>query len=219
MVKANCSHCSKGIHREPNELNRSNNLFCSKECHDEFQKNLIKDNCKYCGNEISYRPSEKKKFCDRSCSAKYRESDNRVMVTCEKCETEFEQMKSRTKDQERQFCSTKCTSDWRARKWSGEDNPNYRNGKYRQFGSNWINVRKEAWERAGGECEIFGKTEEENGRRLSAHHILPRRAFIQSEYFTVEDSNFQLNIVVLCQSCHIKAESNERMECPAHPAE
>jgi hypothetical protein len=112
------------------------------------------------------------------------------------------------------FCSSDCVSNWRRKIWEGENNPNYRDGKNNGFGSNWLNKKREVLNRAGGNCEWCNKSSNENGRKLSVHHIIPRNKFIKNDKLSVEDSNFTKNLLALCRSCHMSAEWSKNTMYP-----
>ena len=62
-----CSNCKKDIYRKPNELKKSKNSFCSKECMWEFRGKLPHVNCKNCGKKFK-QEKRSNKYCSRSCS-------------------------------------------------------------------------------------------------------------------------------------------------------
>jgi 5-methylcytosine-specific restriction endonuclease McrA len=202
-----CKNCGNKIYVPKWKLKRNQNHFCDKQCYDNFQTNTVQKSCQYCGDSILDIPSEIGKFCSIECYGKSKTEDGTVEYNCDYCDRSFKIHKYRTKNQENCFCSDKCTSKWRAEEFSGKNNPKFNGGKYRGFGNNWLEVRESVWRRADGNCEWCNKTNTENGSRLSVHHIIPRRKFINHNTLSVEDSNYMKNLIALCQSCHSSAEA------------
>jgi 5-methylcytosine-specific restriction endonuclease McrA len=79
-------------------------------------------------------------------------------------------------------------------------------------------VRHAALERDGHACVICSKSASELGRNPDVHHIVPVRAFAESDRHEVEDAHFPENVVSLGPSCHRKAEftaiRKERLRFP-----
>jgi len=73
-----------------------------------------------------------------------------------------------------------------------------------EFGSNWQKQREKALERDDFECR---KCSDEGS--LHVHHIKPRRTYIESDIFDIEESNRLQNLVTLCASCHREEESGD----------
>lgn len=86
---------------------------------------------------------------------------------------------------------------------SGEANPNWRGGYSNRYGSGWSLVRQRIRER-DEVCQECGHDGSEN--RLEVHHIVPVREFRSAEETTVEDAHRPENLVLLCKSCHGKAD-------------
>lgn len=99
------------------------------------------------------------------------------------------------------FCSRKCDIDYRkyvhnigARK--------SKIGKKKYYGEHWNKIADEVRERDGYECYDCGISQEEYGKKLSVHHIVP---FV---YFdTYVEANKKINLVSLCEGCHRKRHS------------
>lgn len=199
-----CNECGDEIYVPKWKLEDNDNYFCSKKCHDSFQTNKIEKPCEYCGNTMKRIPSEMRTFCSTECYGKDKES--KITVDCYRCSTKISHSKSRVENQDKFYCSKKCRSEKLSEEWLGENNPNYTDGRYKQFGDNWIKFRDKIRERAPGYCEGCGKSRKLNGRKLDIHHIIPRSYFIDSDEHTVEDSNRVDNLVALCQTCHSKEE-------------
>lgn len=97
------------------------------------------------------------------------------------------------------FCSKACHSEFMARERAGEASPQWVGGITTYRGKGWLIQRARAIERDNGTCQACGK---HIGSSIPVHHIRPFRLF-QS----VEAANALENLVCLCQSCHMKAET------------
>ncbi len=86
---------------------------------------------------------------------------------------------------------------------AGEDNPNWRGGYSRRYGSGW-SVAREAVRERDEVCQHCGHDGSE--RRLEVHHIVPVRVFRDAEHLEVEDAHDEENLVLLCNRCHGKAD-------------
>lgn len=86
---------------------------------------------------------------------------------------------------------------------AGEDNPNWRGGYSRRYGSGWSFARDKVRER-DEVCQHCGHDGSEY--RLEVHHIVPVRIFRQAEDLAVADAHHKENLVLLCNRCHGRAE-------------
>lgn len=71
----------------------------------------------------------------------------------------------------------------------------YRLGQFpihKSYAPGWGQMRKQAWARAGGVCEVCGQRP-----AVEVHHRIPGRFFKSAE-----DSNFLPNLVCVCGPCH-----------------
>ena len=122
----------------------------------------------------------------------------KVKLTCLNCRQEFK-VHPKRKDTAK-FCSHKCLGEWRSKNWKGEDNPSWRGGHPRYYGENWEKQKRKALNRDSHTCQMCGAPE--NGQRHDVHHIKPIR-----EFEDPASANSLDNLVTLCRSCHIKAET------------
>lgn len=199
-----CDECDDDIYVPKWKLERNKNHFCSTGCHNKFQTTTLEKVCPTCSNEFKTKEYDETEYCSRECGYESRKSQ--IIVECYICSSDISHPKSRVEKQDKFYCSKECRSEKLSNEWSGEGNPRYIDGKYRGFGNDWRAIRQSVWNRANGECEWCNKTEKENGRSLSVHHIIPRRKFINHNTLSVNDSNFIKNLIALCQSCHSSAE-------------
>jgi 5-methylcytosine-specific restriction endonuclease McrA len=86
---------------------------------------------------------------------------------------------------------------------AGENNPNWKGGHVKRYGSSWgparakVRIRDEV-------CQHCG--EDGSNRRLHVHHIIPVREFRDSDHHELEDAHTLDNLVLLCDRCHGKVE-------------
>jgi ribosomal protein S27E len=79
MPIVKCEFCGKDTYKKPSRLNKSNHLFCSRDCVNEYQKIAPKKpetkiKCEFCGKEV-FKPQRftkgtKGRFCSLECYAK-----------------------------------------------------------------------------------------------------------------------------------------------------
>lgn len=147
---------------------------------------------------------------------------------CEECGIEFPAQSSEIKQGRRRFCSRKCRGEWESKHRRGENSPRF--GKHpseetrkkmsdAQKGEKHYNWQggisfepycekfngefKEYIRRKFGRvCFLCGKTEEENGRRLSVHHLNGNKN-------CGCDGDKTCQFVPLCVSCHRKVHSKK----------
>lgn len=175
----------------------------------------VSKTCPECGSGFNCYPSEaeRRTFCSHSCAATYRKrekhGENRVKLTCEWCETEFELPPSLAEQRGgRRFCSRECTDEWqRENSPTGSDHPTW-DGGYWEDGHNgtFQRNRRKALRQAEKACEECGMSREEHyevfGWDLEAHHVVKPKEYEGTDPHTVE------NLRILCRPCHRQAEAN-----------
>ena len=85
------------------------------------------------------------------------------------------------------------------RRLSGDRHPQYRYQPLPSLPADWEERAERIRARDGYRCQNCGKTQQENGRKLSVDHILPRRWFTHPS--EADDSS---NLISRCISCHGK---------------
>ncbi len=102
--------------------------------------------------------------------------------------------------------SEECRHNLSAAK-KGKKNPNWKGGKsYGKYCSKFdFRFKNYIRDKFGRKCFLCGKTEAENGRCLSVHHVNGNK-----NCGCDEDSTCQF--VPLCGSCHIKTHTNNELE-------
>ena len=104
------------------------------------------------------------------------------------------------------FCSTACRQAWAAEIPSGDITlPKLRGNR----GGNWVLQARKARQRDGFACQVCARNEEELGRQLDVHHMIPYKNFKSN----IEANRLE-NLISLCASCHAKMESQLRRELP-----
>jgi 5-methylcytosine-specific restriction endonuclease McrA len=100
-----------------------------------------------------------------------------------------------------------CKYAWISQAFAGENSWNWKGGpdeypKY--YGPNWKRQSRRARKRDGYKCRHCGITQEELGRRLSVHHIIPFRSFdyVRGENNNYKQANLLTNLISLCPDCH-----------------
>jgi hypothetical protein len=74
-----CQTCQKTFFKEPRNIKRTNNHFCSKECSDDYRRSKKLVSCTNCEKIIEIFPGQYKRsqnhFCSRSCSVSFNNSN------------------------------------------------------------------------------------------------------------------------------------------------
>lgn len=180
--------------------------------------NLI---CAQCGKEFYRSPANradrygrgKSNYCSRSCmsdaykgrfvgekSPRWKGRENRF---CNNCGKLLERPPWHAKQGDLAFCDRVCFGEWKAKNWTGEDNPCWRGGHPPYYGANWKRQQREARRRDRHQCQFCGINESECRRALDVHHIVPFRLFDADE---IKKANALSNLISLCDSCHKYAE-------------
>jgi 5-methylcytosine-specific restriction endonuclease McrA len=89
---------------------------------------------------------------------------------------------------------------------SGAHNANWKGGYSRRYGSGWSTARERVLQR-DEVCQHCGHDGSES--RLEVHHIVPIRVFHECDEVSVSDAHAEANLVVLCKSCHPRADHGD----------
>lgn len=206
----NCDYCGKEFQRPKHLIGERN--FCCRECKDKQlseDKSVIKT-CEYCKKEykIPISRKNKSKFCSQPCRAKaYAKiinKTNRMTVQCLNCNKNITRKVSSIR--EHNFCSIECMGEYysKTNMFSGENSGTWNGGKKTYRGSNWLSQRRKARKRDNYTCQICGITEDEYGKELSVHHIIPFICF--DDY---REANKLENLICVCEPCHRKIHSGD----------
>lgn len=219
-----CRNCGSKFYSEYERA------YCSESCLDEsvsfegsnnpnYRGGTKETACEICGATFEYYPSEKEGLYCAECVENeawrdpptFEGSDNpqweggKVDLSCTVCGTPISRHPSNITGTV-SVCSDACRGDWLSGEFTGEGHPNWEGGGNEAYGEGWHTVRKHALERDGYECAVCGKPKEEIGRNPDVHHIVPVRAFAESEDHEKKDAHRLNNVISLCIDCHRKAD-------------
>lgn len=169
--------------------------------------------CAWCGESKKvtlYRARKyEKHFCNGSCQSLWQVENKsgensplwrpNVEVPCAWCGSIKSLAQSKASRSKNIFCDEVCEGMWLSENQSGPDNPNWKGGyNHPVYGRDWTDeLREKIRERQDRQCVGCGMGEDENGGRLSVHHI--RKARLVDDDEARNDDSF---LVALCRSCH-----------------
>lgn len=165
--------------------------------------------CKLCDSAFEYYPSDKRGVYCADCvdaadgllPENPSEKGERISVECRACSASLE-VRPRLLEERTQgvFCSRNCHGEWLSENVVGPDHHQWEGGEI-DYGQTWWNIRRQALERDGFECQHCGADRDEIGRNPDVHHVQPVRSFDDPE-----DAHTMENVITLCRSCHRLAE-------------
>jgi len=147
-----CETCGTEITRQPYEVRKYENHFCSDQCEKEWQSNTFTGkenpnwggrvtlNCEQCGDEFDVPPHKEgsARFCELDCKAEF-ESEHRSgadapaweggpeTLTCDYCGEDYSVISAEA--DESRFCSYECKGKAYETSKRGEGNPSWSGGK------------------------------------------------------------------------------------------
>ena len=202
-IKKICPQCGKEFKVPPSQAKL---VHCSRECYKASKR--ITTTCPTCKKEFWYHISWPRKYCSRACVPKTTKLGNLgvvelVPVQCEECDKTIE----KPKWSGRRFCNLACYGKHISRtrtgvampQVSGPNHWRWKGGKKPYYGPNWQNQRRNARRRDNYCCQQCGKTEQDLGRQLDVHHIIPFREFGAGQY---KEANSITNLICYCAPCH-----------------
>ena len=206
LLAVHCAYCQKPIlaHRWRIDRFGSDNVYCCRE-HQRFKRQqdaLHIFTCEQCGKQFSMIRSRKQHnhvFCGLSCACSFSHPRQRITVTCEHCQKQYEVHPSKVSLNKHFYCCREC----RALSIMGQNNPAYRSGwgRKREYSANWKRQRRAAILRDNAQCQVCHKIPKRQ-RYLHVHHIVPAFTFNGNW----EQANDLSNLISLCSTCHKKAE-------------
>jgi len=123
MVDFECEWCGRSTSNIPSLYNKHKNHFCSKGCHDEFQRHskldleTIELECDWCHKKYIVVKREVRdtdyQCCSMSCSQKYRLKNHPITFgdyMCDICGSTFSRCKSSCRKFQKKYCSIECQS-------------------------------------------------------------------------------------------------------------
>lgn len=207
-VKCVCEYCGQEYETTIYQKDKGRR-FCSFECQHNYQRG--KNNPKYkpcvdviciqCGRVVKVLPHKVQsfKYCSNKChsdSMRGKRQSDWVKIICKNCGKEFEVRPSRSDIA--QFCSLDCRNEYKR----GENSPMWKNGASFEpycpkFNESFKEDVRAKYDR---KCFLCGKSEEDNGQKLSVHHVNYDKSCLCNEI----DCEF----VPLCKRCHGKTNGN-----------
>lgn len=192
-----CKVCGKLFEVKQHVNKRGYGLYCSKKCFGKDRNKRITKLCEYCGKEYEVKQYRNDaKYCSYECN--HNDKKNRVLVKCNNCGKEFSVWPSRLNENSVFYCSNKCYG----KSISGNKHQGWNNGSsfepYCELFSPKFKERvRTFWDR---KCGICGKSEKDNGQRLSVHHV---------DYDKESCCNPSIPLFIpTCRSCHAKTNNN-----------
>ncbi|WP_135824875.1 HNH endonuclease [Halorussus ruber] len=231
-----CKNCGEEFYCEYQKKYCSDS--CRNEClssegpsarNDESKTQLT--DCEFCEVQFEYYPSAKKGLYCPTCVEERdwrttpdvngadnpRWSGGKVEFECEVCTETVERYPSEVTG-EVTVCGEECRAKWLSESFAGSGHPNWEGGDNGSYGRGWNSARQTALERDDYECVICSKSKGEIGRNPDVHHIVPVRAFAESENHSKTDAHYLDNLISLCIGCHRKADFGKlsRSELRSH---
>ena len=199
-IECICKYCGDVFYLTKGQIKSGRGKYCCSECKSNDLINKVVRKCEYCGRSFYTIPAEIKKgggkYCCVSC---YHNSKIRKEIrVCARCGKTFEIEPYRLKKGWGIYCSAECQH----KSMVGEKASGWKGGvsfePYCILFNNNFKERVRAF--FGNKCIICGKTKEENGRLLCVHHV----NYDKETCCNDSDRLF----VSLCNSCHVKTNSN-----------
>jgi hypothetical protein len=105
-IEVDCFNCGKTMEKELNQIENTDNNFCSKSCLNQAKEF---NNCSHCGREFEadYRNGNGNVYCSDECSRK----SKLAIYQCENCNEEFEANKYNN----RLYCTRECSHEANSR--------------------------------------------------------------------------------------------------------
>jgi len=199
-LEVECAFCGATVSKPPSRVERADNHFCNRECHDKWRKGRgeqITLQCDFCGTEYkrfewSLDDDQSNYFCSTECRGKWLR-ENRPETECTYCGATIKRPKSALESAERHFCDRECLWNWQQETatYDWKSTPNY--------GPSWKERREEILERDNRTCQGCGRDEEEIGYTPRVHHIRPFTEFDEDQ---IDIAHHPSNLVALCEQCH-----------------
>lgn len=222
-----CEQCGKKFQAETWRKQK----FCSRDCWYAYDRKIRQSNplsliCESCGKPFKKYPGThnlkaKHHFCCKRCAHEWRLDNNgypsskehpeynSIKVDCSYCGRELTRQPYRLRSNPLQFCDKECFRYWRSENIHGKAHPRWRGGRLPDYGPEWYRIAEKARKRDGYRCRCCNVTQEEIGKLLDVHHVVPFRRFA---YRRGENQNHLVahrldNLITLCPHCHKKIEA------------
>lgn len=197
-VQCTCECCGKVFDRIPAKFSKGK-TYCSPECRALGRISKVERTCAHCGKRFKVGLAVSKrtpsKYCSQECMAlAFTHGSEQPCAHCGK----LFYVRPSTLKNGRKYCSRKCSGA----ATRGANHPFWRGGTLSSYGTNWRGLRKVAYERDGGDCQVCHRKRLKSERRFQVHHIVKARYFNGDS----EAANDPRNLITLCPQCHAKAE-------------
>ena len=181
--KCTCDYCGKEFSVMKNRIDAIErgvykNMFCSRKCATDFQRNSFTKTCKNCGNEFTVPNVFKdiQKYCSHKCYVDFKNNHSKILInTCPNCGRIY-----KTYHKEQTYCSRECARIASRLNPESPVPPENINIYIRQHLHTW---RRKVLEKADYKCCLTGKDE-----NLVAHHCRSFNLLMQE---TANNLNFQ----------------------------
>ncbi len=188
------------IHPQPKPISRAKARLRTKRA----AAKVVKKPCARCGKDFTKPARLNRKHCSHACylAAIIEAGAKRgawVEKPCAHCGSTVRRRRMWVKA--RMFCGRSCFAAFSV----GSKSAAWRGGKSLKRGSGWARIAEAARNRDALCCRRCGKTQGENGQKLSVDHVRPWR---DCEHEA--EANDLNNLVSLCRSCHAKKNTLER---------
>jgi hypothetical protein len=168
------------------ELKKKKDHFCCNKCHNEWLK---------------LRPRE----------LAYNFKNDVIEIKCawDNCENicRRKQSERKCRNYKNAYCCREHEVLWKSKYKIGDKVYNFKGDsdyKY-NYGPGWDYTAEQIRNRDGRCCRNCDKTEQQERKLLSVHHIVPFRLFGLKNY---QIANVESNLITLCNDCHIYFENN-----------
>jgi len=150
--------------------------------------------CPQCGKEFRAQPARltngKDKYCSRECSNQAQR--RRIGVFCANCGKAIDKKPADIGRTAHQFCTLECFHAW----YIGPNHFAWRGGGASRRGLGWADVKRIVKAR-DKICQRCG------AKKADVHHVIPYR---------ITHDNSPENLILLCRSCHAKADAALRKQ-------
>lgn len=193
-----------------------------------YKGHLLTLTCNSCGKQFQRTRTNvlpyKEHFCSLACKFKgmsrrlsgknnplYKGKVSTICIVCGKPITRHPSHIQKGKHKIT-TCSPECRVEWISQNQSGENSPQWKGGAIYDYGDSWKKQRRKTAKRDNHTCQHCGITEKEYKRKtklpLDVHHIRKFRdfGFVRGENRNDIQANDLKNLILLCRSCHHKAE-------------
>lgn len=199
-----CPICGKEFWAMKSTEDRGKGVYCSIECMAKGKTTRVKKTCLQCGKEFETYQCQIQNNHGNYCSLKCYGGSQRkeVEITCQWCGKKINVKEHYVKRGQYKYCSRECA----AKANSGENCHLWQGGKsFEPYCPKFNNAKKEETRnKFDRKCLICGKSEEDNGKKLSVHHV---------NYDKMQGCDGkQWDLVPLCLSCHSRLHASSDQE-------